>query len=178
MLDKNQVIVYSSFGEYPKELFYMRQLLNETPILLHIKKDPSHPDIYRELRHDFPGRVKMHKPFTDGQLHGLEHGKSASFHRWEEVEENYDKVDYFFLSPFFNSISKQGYQANSDLWDKNSIVKYADKLVALGGLEPSNMDQLKDMGVKHVSLLGYVWGGNNPLDRVSEIIKVLESNDL
>jgi thiamine-phosphate pyrophosphorylase len=68
--------------------------------------------------------------------------------------------DYVFLSPVFDSISKPGYFRNdelgmmSDEW--KALVK--TKVIALGGIDASNIHKTKELGFDGAAVLGAVWG--------------------
>lgn len=92
---------------------------------------------------------------------------SSSFHEIQEVENCYFEFDYHFLSPVFNSISKENYQG------RNFNVTDVDKgIVALGGITTENINQLKDLGFIGAAVLGSIWNAKNPL----EYFKNLRSN--
>ncbi|MGF7039241.1 thiamine phosphate synthase [Mucilaginibacter lappiensis] len=68
--------------------------------------------------------------------------------------------DNAFLGPVFNSISKPGYQAK---WsDSFSLDKQGIQLnvIALGGIDLSNLSKIKVMNFDGAAVLGTVW--NNP----------------
>uniref|UniRef100_A0A7S2SP08 Thiamine phosphate synthase/TenI domain-containing protein n=1 Tax=Mucochytrium quahogii TaxID=96639 RepID=A0A7S2SP08_9STRA len=83
-----------------------------------------------------------------------------STHSVEEIFEFDGKVAYMFLSPIYNSISKQGYCSNftpeqlERLFAKH---KFQSKIVALGGVKPDNMSSTLEMGFDAVAILGFVW---------------------
>ena len=59
---------------------------------------------------------------------------STAFHSLQQLQIDYGALDYAFLSPIFNSISKQGYDAAFNLDDLAAHVKQSSTpLVALGG---------------------------------------------
>jgi len=68
--------------------------------------------------------------------------------------------DSAFLGPVFNSISKPGYNAK---WSEDF---YLDKqriglnMIALGGVESSNLNKIKAMNFDGAAMLGMIW--NNP----------------
>ena len=70
------------------------------------------------------------------------------------------RFDSAFLGPIFNSISKPGYQAK---WsDSFSLNKQGIQLnvIALGGIELSNLSKIKAMNFDGAAVLGTIW--NNP----------------
>lgn len=84
--------------------------------------------------------------------------KSKSCHSIEELMQCAAMVDYAFLSPIFDSISKSGYHSH---FDENEIRQYANRgllynVVALGGINGDNIIKARDMGFAGVALLGYL----------------------
>lgn len=86
-------------------------------------------------------------------------GKSV--HSFEEAEK-YAHLDYLYLSPIFDSISKEGYTSN---FDENELKAFLSnwkgkaKLYALGGINPTNAQKALDLGFYGVVVLGSIWHG-------------------
>lgn len=100
---------------------------------------------------------------------------SYSCHSIAEVSEQKEQYDYVFLSPIFNSISKQGYNAAFSAEElakafENGIID--KKVVALGGVTPYNFGQAKALGFGGVALLGDIWQNRDPLSRFSEYLRL------
>ena len=85
---------------------------------------------------------------------------SKSVHVWEEVLQNQNQCDYLFLSPVFDSISKQNYPAafEADVLQKQ-LHRYNGKakILALGGINASNAKKATAMGFDGVACLGTIW---------------------
>lgn len=85
---------------------------------------------------------------------------SRSCHSLEEVEQYKEKYDYVFLSPIYDSISKEGYHAAFDYHD---LCKARDqgiideRVIALGGIDTTHLDEVKYLRFGGVALLGDVW---------------------
>lgn len=85
---------------------------------------------------------------------------SASCHSLEEIELRKNGLDYCFLSPIFDSISKVGYKSTFSIEelevarDKGLIDK---KVVALGGVDEKNIEIVKELGFGDYAVLGAVW---------------------
>ncbi len=102
------------------------------------------------------------------------HQISTSIHQAKEYY-NLDKAfDYTFISPMFNSISKQGYKAIDK--DELTIVhsKKNTKIIALGGIDRSNCNTALNMGLDGVAVLGAIWKNSNPLNAFIEIKNELQ----
>lgn len=95
---------------------------------------------------------------------------STSFHSWNEIEKNQYPFDYVFISPVFDSISKKGYSANINLPEikvvKQKIAlqnKKQPRIIALGGVDATNIGSLYQNGFDGAAVLGAVWESGNPL---------------
>lgn len=89
---------------------------------------------------------------------------STATHSIEDLNllENY--FDYAFLSPVYNSISKQNYNPKIDLLNAiKNRTNFNTKLVALGGIEAQNIKKTLDAGFDDVALLGTIWNAENPI---------------
>jgi len=67
---------------------------------------------------------------------------------------------YVFLSPVFNSISKPGYQGQVEHGFRLEKVNKMPKVIALGGIDETNLNQLREMNFDGAAVLGAIW--NNP----------------
>jgi thiamine-phosphate pyrophosphorylase len=99
---------------------------------------------------------------------------SASFHSLEDFAKNSFPYEYVFLSPIFNSISKTGYSSNFDLailsteLHKFSSITFP-KIIALGGIDASNILSVKQSGFSGAALFGAVWQSENSVQAFLEI---------
>ena len=85
---------------------------------------------------------------------------SCSCHTAEEVSEHKKSMDYVFLSPIFNSLSKEGYESKFSANDLRELgrKKIIDrKVFALGGVDVDNIQLLKDYGFGGAVVLGAIW---------------------
>lgn len=85
---------------------------------------------------------------------------SCSCHSLEEVVERKPKLNYVFLSPIFDSISKQGYRSAFDdaTLKKASAEGIIDqKVVALGGVTRERIALLEKYGFGGAAMLGDIW---------------------
>lgn len=90
---------------------------------------------------------------------------SRSCHAIAEVEACQRNFDYVFLSPIFDSISKQGYKScfsKEELGEaKRRGILY--NVYALGGITFENLEEVKDMGFCGAAMLGGFWRAPNSL---------------
>lgn len=86
---------------------------------------------------------------------------SASCHSVAELQTALMTVDYAFLSPVFDSISKHGYKSG---FSTDEILKAHDRgiinhrVIALGGVTADNLPLVAEMGFGGAALLGGLWG--------------------
>lgn len=81
--------------------------------------------------------------------------------------------DYRFLSPVFDSISKQGYR---HAFSPEELKSAADSgiidssTVALGGVTPDKLPLLREIGFGGAAFLGAVWGDTVRINKTLELI--------
>jgi len=89
---------------------------------------------------------------------------SASFHDLDVILRAKEPYDYVFISPVFESISKEGYTASFNL---SSLQRTAyltkQKIIVMGGVEPDKMPIVHQLGVDGVAVLGYIWKSPDPV---------------
>lgn len=85
-----------------------------------------------------------------------------SAHSFDEINNLPFDTDYVFLSPIYDSISKLGYQSNFDLNELEKNLKTVNtKVIALGGVTLSHVEQLQSIGFNGYAQLGNFWRNNN-----------------
>lgn len=95
---------------------------------------------------------------------------SISFHSLKELEHYNKEIDYVFLSPVFDSISKKGYKGVFDFGQlKNALKRTQYKVFALGGCCKENLEQVYETGFYGAAFLGAVWNSPDPLGSFCEI---------
>lgn len=84
---------------------------------------------------------------------------SVSLHSIEEVERETRNVDYVTLSPIFPSISKPGYTADFDAGRLRRLLssKQRPKVIALGGVDASRIEAVRELGFDGYAMLGAAW---------------------
>lgn len=134
----------------------------------------GYPDLVASFElggyHDTPEMIEKYRgSMPKGTLF------STSCHTIEESMNA--NVDYLFLSPIFDSISKKGYKANFDkkeLGDWLSSYNGKAEIIALGGINKKNISQIYDLGFGSAALLGAVWQSNNPKKEYHTILKTIK----
>ena len=94
---------------------------------------------------------------------------SVSCHSVEELRSVRGSVDYAFLSPIYDSISKHGYRAGFTTEELDKARKEGvldENVVALGGITVDRVGECRDMGFGGVAVLGGVWEGGGGVDGV------------
>ena len=89
---------------------------------------------------------------------------STATHTIEDFNHLENCFDYAFLSPVYNSISKENYNPKIDLLNAiKNRTNFNTKLVALGGIEAQNIKKTLDAGFDDVALLGTIWNSKQPI---------------
>lgn len=96
---------------------------------------------------------------------------STSIHQLEELND-LKGFDYTFFGPVFNSISKPGYAGILAADFKLPQRLNSTKLIALGGINASNAQELSLMGFDGLALLGFIW--NDPSKAVRNFKSIQE----
>ena len=165
----------------PHEAGMIMQLFDAGLDTLHLRKPHSQPDECAALLAKLPVWMRRHtvvhdhfglcgeyglqgvhlnrrNPDPPTDFHG--HTVSASCHSIGEAEERKAGLDYVFLSPVFNSISKQGYQS---AYTDDQLVEAANSgiidssVIALGGVTLDRIAQLRQWYFGGAAFLGDVW---------------------
>jgi len=98
---------------------------------------------------------------------------SISYHSLEELEDDTGGIDYAFLSPVFDSISKSDYKAGFDHNELADILENIDlDVIALGGCKADNLQQVKKLGFAGAAFLGSIWNTSDPVASFLEISRV------
>ena len=106
----------------------------------------------------------------------LNNKKNTSCHSLREIKSLIDIYSSCFLSPIFESISKEGYSGDLNLEEVEEYLKSDRKIevIALGGIHTENISSIKDMGFDGAAVLGTIWGKNpNKNDNFRARVKAL-----
>lgn len=102
---------------------------------------------------------------------------SSSVHNLSEVEKITLPFNYVFLSPVYQSISKEGYRSKISKEEMKACITHlhAKKIqgYALGGIHEENISALASENFSGAGLLGYLWQGNPSAKEVSERFKII-----
>ena len=172
-------LVITSPSFIPDEASFLHRLFVHGVDIVHLRKpgataeecarlldDLTSDDRRRIVIHDF---FELAEPYGLKGIHlnarrstvpdGYEGHVSRSCHSLEEVKRYKDVCDYVFLSPIFDSVSKQGYASaftDRTLKQASSDGIIDDKVVALGGVTPDKIDYLQQLNFGGAAMLGCV----------------------
>jgi thiamine-phosphate pyrophosphorylase len=114
-------------------------------------------------RFHFPEKERKNSPFSSARFLKSSRSKSTSTHSIEDFN-SLENFDYAFLSPVFKSISKENYYPERNLFeDLKSKTNNQTKVVALGGIDAQNIQEVFEKGFDEVALLGSIWNSKTPL---------------
>ena len=166
-----------------EEAAFIGQLLAEGIDIVHLRKPDAGIDycrgLLKELTPDQRLRVVIHDYptlYDEFSLRGVHLNRNVtqlpsdyrgsrtrSCHTFEEVARYKDECDYLFLSPIFDSISKQGYRSkfgHDELLNASNEGIIDSKVIALGGVTPEKIDYLKALHFGGIAMMGAI---NSPL---------------
>lgn len=153
---------------FDSEAAILNALFRKGLPLLHMRKPQATADeveaLVAQIDAPFRSRIVMH----NHDLH--------SCHTLQEVLSNKERISYVFLSPIFDSISKQGYRAaftDDELRRAHRDGIIDDKVIALGGITPANARKALALGFGGVAVLGDIWQNADPASRLEEYKEIL-----
>ena len=91
------------------------------------------------------------------QLKMANHILSTSIHHVEAFKGLPLSFDYTFFGPVLNSMSKQGYISSLSADFRFPVELNHPTVVAIGGIDATNIHQVKPMQFKAVAVLGAIW---------------------
>lgn len=147
---------------------------------IHIRKPKASADSHRQLIEGIDAKWHSRLSLHDHHELAVEYGcgihlnarnpippkgseklmLSASCHSINEVAERKQQCDYVFMSPIFNSISKQGYAAaysEQELLEASRLGIIDNNVIALGGITPEHLPYLEQLRFGGAAFLGHVW---------------------
>lgn len=160
---------------------------------VHIRKPALQKDEMQQFIESIPtryyNRLKLHDHFDLADKYdlagihlnsrnrtaptGFQKHVSKSCHAIEELRD-IDRFEYVFLSPIFDSISKQGYKARfskNELENSSNLI--SEKVMALGGVADKHIPYLQKIGFGGCALLGYLPWADDYLSFVQKINSIV-----
>ena len=148
--------------------------------MLHLRKPGASAEemgnFLQQLPMEYMPRIVTHEQFQLASVFGLKgihlNGRnpqipsgykghvSRSCHSLEEVLKHKSDCNYVFLSPIYDSISKEGYSSaySCDTLQKAQQAGIIDsKVMALGGITLEHLPEIAALGFGGAVLLGDVW---------------------
>lgn len=195
------ILVITSEQSFPNETDVINQLFREGLDLLHIRKPLlSSVDMDRfihKIDERYHTQLVLHSHYNlihhhkIGRLHFNERDReqkgytslmnnkgliSTSVHTIETFNTLDRLWHYAFMSPFFESISKNGYGVNTTIsQDVKKRTNYEVKLIALGGIQKSNIQYIKSLPIDGFALLGAIWQSKNPLKTFTDCRNIINN---
>lgn len=187
-----RLIVLSPPGNLPGEHRAVRALFEQGMECFHLRKPEMDEAGYRQYIAAIPAvyhnRIVVHDhhhlagSYALGGVHGkqavADGGRTASrsVHELKEGAACEGVVDYVFLSPVFDSISKKGYKSPFDRdvlrrWLREAQPDRKTAVVALGGMDASRVAVVADLGFDGLAVLGALWEGWENEVNVKEIVQ-------
>lgn len=157
--------------------------------ILHLRKPGADQAVYehfiRQIEPRYRNRIVIHDYYplaAEYQLHGIhlksgkakeyinypEHRISISCHSVAEINALPFRPAYCFLSPVFDSISKQGY--NSRFMELPDLSQLSVPVIALGGITPDKITSCRLACFEGEAALGYIW--EKPEEALSRFIRL------
>ncbi len=178
----NELTILNNLFEMGLNYFHLRKpnfSLEETRLYLKDINPIYYPNIvlhqHYKLAHDFPLKGIHLTEKTKKTYQGNQQIISAAFHQIEAINEYLPSLNYAFLSPIFNSISKPNYASAFSLDQlKTSLPELTTSTIALGGMEESKIKLAKEIGFSGVALLGSIWQHPAPIHAFEKCQKVYE----
>ena len=175
-----ELIVITAEKSLAHEARLLTQLFERGLSTLHLRKPDATEDEVRALiaaiHPDYHSRIVLHDHFRlccDFRLKGVHLNRrnpsppekgatsvSASCHTIKELSA-LAHLDYLFLSPIFDSISKVGYSQGFSAEELSSAAQAGiinKKVIALGGITPDTAALAAQYGFGGVAVLGWLWG--------------------
>ena len=139
------------------ESVYSERLISLIPEVYR-KKIVLHDNFYLQKEYNLAG-IHLNGRNPEPPV-GYKGQVSRSCHTVEEVIQNKKSFDYLFLSPIFDSISKENYHAkftDEDLRQLSKDKVIDRKVMALGGVNVEHIMQAKEYGFGGVVVMGDLW---------------------
>ncbi|HEY6901824.1 MAG TPA: thiamine phosphate synthase [Puia sp.] len=174
-------------GTFSGEADQLEGLLDSGLTKLHVRKPEGVAEgLLDRLAPRWSAQLVLHgsrglaERYGIAQVHGGRHlwdgrgAVSTSVHSWVELATLPAGLEYAFISPLFDSISKPGYRANSDLLERVKGT-WPCLPVGLGGISAANIGEMLRTGWKGAAVLGWIWGEpDKAVSRFKELKKIID----
>ena len=190
-----QIIVITRPDLFDGEAAEITQLFAAGLEILHLRKPEVNREeleaLIQEIPSTYHSRIVLHEHFDLAVRYGLcgihlnrrnsevpqgyTGAVSRSCHSLEEAVHYKDGCNYLFLSPIYDSISKEGYGAafsKECLRKAHSEGIIDQKVYALGGITVDHLPEIHSLGFGGAVLLGGIWQ-REPRERLVYLKKML-----
>lgn len=127
------------------------------------------------LRYGCAGvHLNSRNPSLPAELEGV--SVSRSCHSMEELRTWKENCNYLFLSPIYDSISKEGYGSafpREELEKARESGLLDSRVYALGGVSLEHIDELRGLGFGGVAVLGALWQSSDPVACLRALLSAL-----
>ena len=127
------------------------------------------------LRYGCAGvHLNSRNPSLPAELEGV--SVSRSCHSLEELGTWKESCNYLFLSPIYDSISKEGYGfafPREELEKARESGLLDSRVYALGGVSLEHIDELRGLGFGGVAVLGALWQSSDPVACLRALLSAL-----
>lgn len=140
---------------------YSERLLTLIPSIYH-KRIVTHEHFYLQEEFKLMGiHLNARNP---NEPHDYSGNVSCTCHSLNELQSKKHFYDYVFLSPVYDCITKQGISAGFTAEELRKAGKERlidNKVMALGGITPDNILEIKDYGFGGAVVMGDIWNKFN-----------------
>ncbi len=140
---------------------YSERLLTLIPSIYH-KRIVTHEHFYLQEEFKLMGiHLNARNP---NEPHDYSGNVSCTCHSLNELQSKKHFYDYVFLSPVYDCITKQGISAGFTAEELRKAGKERlidSKVMALGGITPDNILEIKDYGFGGAVVMGDIWNKFN-----------------
>jgi thiamine monophosphate synthase len=154
--------------EFPGEAEYLEGLLEAGVERLHLRKPGMVvEELLVKLAPRWRSKLVVHGDAEMASRYGVERVhrvNSNSVHSWDEFRTLSRALEYAFISPVFDSISKPGYRAAADLLEIPPG-PLPCRPVGLGGVSADTIGSMITRGWTGAAVLGWIW--EKPREAVS-----------
>ena len=194
-----KLIVISKEDFFPGETAIISSLFESGMEIFHLRKPCSTKEKLASWIEQIPlnyrNRIVLHDHYdllSQYSLKGIhlnsrnpqrslpgEHSLSKSAHSFDEICGLPSAFAYAFLSPIFDSISKDGYKQafpTEDLEQMHRLEVINERIIALGGIASKNIPTIKRLGFGGIAVIGALWSGeSNSTDYETTVLKRFET---
>ena len=192
-----KLIVVTAPTFFVEEDKIITALFEEGLDILHLRK-PETPAMYSErlltlIPEKYHKRIITHEHFylqeefslmgihlntrNSKEPHDYSGHISCTCHSLDEVQNKKHFYDYLFLSPIYNCITKSGVTSGftaEELRQAGKSKVIDSRVMALGGITPDNILEIKDYGFGGAVVMGDLWNKFNAC-KIGSVILLIEA---